>query len=75
MEKLLITLAEGLVENKDEIRVTATKQEDTTVFHLNVAADDMGRVIGKHGKIAKAIRTIVRAAATGANQRVSVEID
>lgn len=75
MEKLLITLAEGLVENKDEIRVTAIKQEDTTVFHLNVAADDMGRVIGKHGKIAKAIRIIVRAAATGANQKVSVEID
>ena len=45
------------------------------VYHLHVAADDMGRVIGKQGRIAKAIRTVMRAAATRSDQKVAVEID
>ena len=50
-------------------------REGVTVFHLNVAPDDMGRVIGKHGRIAKAIRTVMRAAASRSGEKISVDID
>ena len=61
LKELLITLAQGLVENKDAVKVSvdAPDAEGTTVYHLSVAEDDMGRVIGKQGRIAKAIRVVM----------------
>ena len=77
MEKLLIAMVEDLVDDKSAIRVTVDepKEDGTVVNHLHVAPDDMGRVIGKQGRIAKAIRTIMRAGAVRYNQKVMVEID
>ena len=76
MEELLITLAKGLVEKKDAVKVTvdAPNEEGVTVYHLNVDPSDMGRVIGKQGRIAKAIRAVVKAAALGEKKQVDVEI-
>lgn len=69
MDKLIVTIARGLVENKDAVSVTVDEpnEEGLVVYHLHVAPDDMGRVIGKQGRIAKAIRTVVRAAANRAD--------
>ena len=77
MEELLVTIAKGLVEDKDAVSVTADApdEEGMVVYHLHVGPDDMGRVIGKQGRIAKAIRTVVRAAANRAEEKVAVEID
>lgn len=77
MEELLVIVAKGLVEDKDAVTVTADEpdQEGVIVYHLHVAADDMGRVIGKQGRIAKALRTIARAGANRLGQKISVEID
>ncbi len=77
MEKLLIAMVEDLVDDKSAIRVTVDepKEDGTVVYHLHVAPDDMGRVIGKQGRIAKAIRTIMRAGVVRYNQKVMVEID
>ena len=76
MEELLIEIAKGLVENKDQVAVEtdAPNEEGVTVMHLHVAQEDMGRVIGKQGRIAKAFRTVVNAAATKENKKVTVEI-
>ena len=76
MEELLISIARGLVEQPDEVRVDTDEpaEDGTIVYHLHVAENDMGRVIGKQGRIAKAIRLVMRAAATKNNCRVSVEI-
>lgn len=77
MKELLITLAAGLVENKEAVNVTVDEpnEEGIVVYHLSVAEDDMGRVIGKQGRIAKAIRVVMRAAAVRENQKIMVEID
>lgn len=76
MENLLISIAKGLVEDPDAVSVTTDEGEDgTLIYHLHVAEDDMGRVIGKQGRIAKAIRVVMRAAATRNNMKVMVEID
>lgn len=77
MQELIITIVKGLVDDKDAISVTVDepKEDGTVVYHLHVAPDDMGRVIGKQGRIAKAIRTIVRSAAGKVEQKVAVEID
>lgn len=77
MKELLITLATGLVENKEAVSVIVDEpnEEGVVVYHLNVAEDDMGRVIGKQGRIAKAIRVVMRAAAVRENQKIMVEID
>lgn len=75
MEALLKAIASGLVEKPEDIVVTSEEQENgTTVYHLHVAEDDMGRVIGKQGRIAKAIRTVLKAAATKDDKRVVLEI-
>ncbi len=57
------------------VTVDEPNENGVTVYHLHVAADDMGRVIGKQGRIAKAIRTVMRAAANRAEARIAVEID
>lgn len=77
MKELLTAIARGLVEDPDAVSVTADEpdEEGTVVYHLHVAENDMGRVIGKQGRIAKAIRVVMRAAATRTNDKVSVEID
>ncbi len=77
MNELLIAIASGLVENPEAVNVTVDEpnEEGIIVYHLRVAPDDMGRVIGKQGRIAKAIRTVMRAAANRNNQKVAVDID
>ena len=76
MENLLVSIAQGLVEGPSTVTVTVEEAENNSIiYHLHVAEDDMGRVIGKQGRIAKAIRTVMRAAATRQNTRVAVEID
>lgn len=77
MEELLKQLASGLVDEPDKIEVTVDEPNDegVIVYHLHVAPDDMGRVIGKQGRIAKAIRVVMRAVANRRNEKVMVEID
>lgn len=77
MKELITTIAKGLVEFPDEVVVTVDEptEDGLTVYHLHVAEGDMGRVIGKQGRIAKAIRTVVRAAANRTSQKISIEID
>lgn len=77
MKELLITIASGLVENPDAVTATVDgpNEEGVIVYHLHVAEGDMGRVIGKQGRIAKAIRVVMRAAANRRDAKISVEID
>lgn len=77
MKELLETIARGLVADKDAVQVTVDEpdEEGVVVYHLHVAPEDMGRVIGKQGRIAKAIRVVMRAGATRINEKAAVEID
>ena len=77
MKDLLTIIAKGLVEAPDKVEVTADQplEDGTTVYHIHVAEDDMGRIIGKQGRIAKAIRTVARSAAIRSNEKIMVEID
>ena len=77
MQELLLAVARGLVEDKDAVQVTVDplREDGTTVYHLKVAEADMVRVIGKQGRIAKAIRVVVRAAAVRQGEKAVVEID
>ena len=77
MQELLIAVARGLVEDKDAVQVPVdpVREDGTVVYHLKVAEADMGRVIGKQGRIAKAIRVVMRAAAVRQGEKVVVEID
>ena len=76
MKELLYTVVAGLVADPAAISITQDEPdaEGVTVLHLHVAEEDMGRVIGKQGRIAKAFRTVVNAAATKENKKVTVEI-
>ncbi|MBR2214948.1 MAG: KH domain-containing protein [Selenomonadaceae bacterium] len=75
MKEIVENIAKALVENPDAVVVEEKRDErEQLVLELHVAPDDMGRVIGKQGRIANAIRTIVKAAATRVNERVSVDI-
>ena len=77
MKDLLIALAKGLVDDPDAVDVIVDEPdaEGIVFYHLRVAQDDMGRVIGKQGRIAKAIRTIMKSAAIRSGEKISVEID
>lgn len=75
MKELLITIAQGLVNDPSAVTVTETEKNGQTVLHLHVAPEDMGKVIGKQGKIAKAIRSVMHSATAGTDKSVSVEID
>ena len=77
MQELLYAIVEELVEDKSAIKITEDEpnEEGVIVLHLSVAPDDMGRVIGKQGRIAKAIRTIMRAGAAKSGIKTAVEID
>lgn len=76
MKDLLITIAQGLVSKPEAVAVEEAEnaEDGTIVYTLTVDADDKGRVIGKQGRIAKAIRTVMRSAATKQNKKVMVEI-
>lgn len=74
MGSLVEVIAKALVTKPDEVVVTEEMEGDTIIVKLRVADDDIGKIIGKSGRIAKAIRTVVRAAAIKQNLRVSVEI-
>ena len=77
MKDLLISIAAGLVDEPEKVTVDVDdiNEEGVIVYHLHVAQDDMGRVIGKQGRIAKAIRTVMRATANRNDTKISVEID
>ena len=74
MKDLILFLAKSLVENPDAVQVTETEGPDSIILELNVAPEDMGKVIGKQGRIAKAIRTVVKAATAKDAKPVFVEI-
>ncbi len=74
MKELLETVAKALVDYPEEVSVNEVDGEKSIILELRVAKDDMGKVIGKQGRIAKAIRTVVKAAAVKENKRVVVEI-
>ena len=74
MEELVKAIALSLVDSPDEVIVRSVVKDGETVVELKVAASDMGKVIGKQGRIAKAIRVVVKAAAAKDNQNIGVEI-
>ena len=74
MKELVEVVAKALVDNPDEVVVNEKTEGKNTVIELHVAASDMGKVIGKQGRIAKAIRSVVKAASSKDNRRVDVEI-
>ena len=74
MKELVEVIAKALVDQPDEVSVTEKKEGKTTVLELHVADGDMGKVIGKQGRIAKAIRSVVKAAATKEDKNVVVDI-
>lgn len=74
MKELVKIIAKSLVDNPDMVQVNEISGEQSIILELKVAPDDMGKVIGKQGRIAKAIRTVVKAAAIKENKRVVVEI-
>jgi predicted RNA-binding protein YlqC (UPF0109 family) len=74
VEKLILEMAKALVDHPDEVEVEAIPEGDTLVLELSVAENDMGRVIGRSGRTAKALRTLLAASATRAGRRCSLEI-
>lgn len=75
MKELVEVIAKGLVAHPEQVEVTEIEEDDQTVIKLHVAEDDMGKVIGHAGRIAKAIRVIVKAAAVKEDRQVSVDIE
>ena len=73
MKELVEVIAKSLVENPDEVVVTETEKDDAVVIELKVGSD-MGKVIGRQGRIAKAIRTVVKAASSKSSKKVIVDI-
>ena len=74
MKELVEVIAKALVDKPDEVVVTQKEEGRNVIVELHVAQEDMGKVIGKQGRIAKAIRSVVKAASTRDNKRVDVEI-
>ena len=74
MRELLLYIARSLVDNPDEVTVTEREESNETVLELRVAEGDMGKVIGRQGRIAKEIRVLVKSLAQRSGKRVSVEI-
>ncbi|MCX7746519.1 MAG: KH domain-containing protein [Clostridia bacterium] len=74
MRDLLETIAKALVDNPDEVSVNEVEGESSLILELKVSKDDMGKIIGKQGRIAKAIRTVMKSAAVKENKRVHVDI-
>ena len=74
MNELVEVIAKSLVDHPEEVVVTQRVEDDSIVIELKVSTEDMGKVIGKQGRIAKAIRTVVKAAASKEEKKVIVEI-
>jgi hypothetical protein len=74
VRELVEYLAKGLVDNPDEVRVERVERDGAVVLELHVAADDVGKVIGRQGRTARALRTIVRASGARSNERALLEI-
>ena len=74
MKELLEMIARSLVDNPDEVNVTVVEEDYNTVLELRVAEEDMGKIIGKRGRIAKAIRALMKSYAIKENKRIMVEI-
>jgi uncharacterized protein len=74
MKDLILCIAKSLVDKPDEVEINEIKGDKTTVFELHVAKDDLGKVIGKQGKTARAIRVILNATATKLQKRAVLEI-
>ena len=74
MKELIEYIARALVDNPDEVQVKEVEGEKTTVYELRVGAGDLGKVIGKHGRTARSIRTLLNAAATKVGKRAVLEI-
>ena len=76
MQDLLTIIAKGLVDDPDAVSVSQDEpaEDGTVVYHIHVAEDDMSRIIGNQGRIAKAIRSVVKAAASGEDKKVIVDI-
>ena len=74
MKDLIDYMARAIVDNPDEVEVTEEKEDDQIVYHLRVAESDMGKVIGKQGRIANAMRTLLKVAAVRRGTRAVLEI-
>ena len=74
LEKLLLDIVSAIVDTPEEISITRNEDANSIELVLKVAEDEMGMVIGRHGKIAKAIRTVIKAASAGTGKKVTVEI-
>lgn len=74
LQETLVDVAKAIVDTPDEVKVTMEEDERSITLTLTVAPDDMGMVIGRHGKIAMAIRTVIKAASAGTGKKVNVEI-
>jgi len=74
LQETLVDIAKAIVDSPEEVKVVETQDDNTITLTLTVAPDDMGMVIGRHGKIAKAIRTVIKAASANCGKKVNVEI-
>ena len=74
LQQTLLNVAKAIVDSPDEVQVTVEEDERSVNLTLTVAPDDMGMVIGRHGRIAKAIRTVIKAAAVNSGKKVNVDI-
>lgn len=74
MEKVITVIAKALVDHPEDVKVNVVENENSAVYELTVHPDDVGKVIGRQGRIAKALRTVVTSAAVKVNKRVTVEI-
>lgn len=74
MDQLVRTIVRGLVDHPDDVRVDVTEDDDTILYELRVHPDDVGKVIGKSGRIIKAVRTVVTSASMRSGKKVAVEI-
>ncbi len=74
MVKLVEDIAKALVDNPDEVRVTQRQDKDVTIIELHVSDEDMGKVIGKQGRIANAMRSIIKVAAIKNNEKIGLDI-
>lgn len=74
LKAILTDIAKAIVDTPDEVTVLQSEDENSITLVLSVAPDDMGMVIGKHGKIAKSIRSVIKAAAGNTGKKVNVEI-
>jgi predicted RNA-binding protein YlqC (UPF0109 family) len=74
LQETLLDIAKAIVDSPDEVQVTTEEDERSITLTLTVSPDDMGMVIGRHGRIAKAIRTVIKAAAVNSGKKVNVDI-